>query len=266
MSLDPRWVIVMLGSSAAFGSLSPLTYARKLNYFAASLPHSALLSVALGVVASAYLGGHPAAWAVVISLPLSYLLIHLIHRGVSEDSATSVFVAFTAAGSVAAIYYVLTSVPVRVSLWSYILGDPLLTTWDDALLTAAIGAATFIASRLLLMQEMLIGLDSEFAAASGLRVKLHNYLLATLLTITSVSLLRSVGFVVEHVALLLPSALAAQIARSAREFFTVSVASSTAAGLIGLFLSRILNAAPAAMMGFTLLGMYALSLLVKGGR
>lgn len=266
MSLDPRWIIVMLGSSIAFGSLSPLAHARRLNYFASSLPHSALLSVALGLVASIHLGGHPAAWAVVISLLLSYFMIHLIHRGVSEDSATSVFVSFTAAGSVAAIYYVLTSIPVRVSLWSYILGDPLLASWDDALLTAAIGAATFIVSRLLLMREMLIGLDSEFAVASGMRVKFHNYSLATLLTIASVSLLRSVGFVVEHVALLLPSALAAQIAGSAKEFFAVSVASSAAAGLIGLLLSRALNASPAAMMGFTLLGMYVLSLLLGGRR
>lgn len=266
MYVDPRWVIVMLGSAAAFGSLSPLVHARRFSFFAASLPHSALLSVALGYIAATLLGGHPVAWAVALSLPFSYFLVHLLHKGVSEDIATSVFVSLTVSGSVAAIYYVLTSYPARVSLWSYILGDPLLSTWEDAWLTAAVGAASLALSATLLLKEMSIGLDSEFAMVSGVRVKVHNYLLATLLTIVSVSLLRVVGFVVEHVVLLLPSAIAAQVAGGAREFFAISVASSLTASLASLFLSLTLNIAPAATLGFVLLAFYVASLALGGGK
>lgn len=263
--LDPRWLLVMLGSALAFGSLSPLILVRRLSYFAASLPHSALFSVTIGYIASVMVGGHPAAWAVALSLPLSALLVHFIHRGVSEDSATSAFVTFTVSGSVAAMYYVLTNYPAKVSLWSYILGDPLLVSWEDAVVAAGMGLSMFALTSKLLLSEVSIGFDSEFAATSGIRVNLRNYLLASLLTIAAVGLLKSVGFVLEHVALLMPGSAAAVVARSSREFYALSVVLSLAAGLLGLVLSVLLNIAPAAMMGFVLLVFY-IGALLQGGR
>jgi len=263
--LDPRWFAVMLGSAAAFSALSPLVYARRFNFFAASLPHSALLAVALGYVAAAFLGGNPAAWAVLLSLPPSLLLVLFLHKGVSEDSATSAFVAFTTSAGVAAVYYVLTSFPARVSLWSYILGDPLLASWEDAALAVAVGAFSLAVSLLLHSKEVSIGLDRDFSSLSGIRVKLHDYILAALLTLVSVSLLRAVGFVVEHVALLLPAAISSRIAGNSREFFVFSVITSLAAALLGLLLAVQLNLAPAAAYGFVLLAVYLISLL-KGGR
>ncbi|MEM0223745.1 MAG: metal ABC transporter permease [Thermofilum sp.] len=264
--IDPRWVLVMLGSAAAFGSLSPLIQARRLSYFAASLPHSALLSVTLGYIASVAVGGHPALWAVAFSLPLSAMLMYFVHRGVSEDSATSAFVAFTVSGSVAAVYYVLTNYPARVSLWSYILGDPLLSTWEDAAIAAAMGVLTVALTSRLILVEVSIGMDSEFAASSGIKVSLHNYLLASLLTVTAVGLLKIVGFVLEHVVLLMPGAAAAIIARSAREFYLLSVVFSLSASALGLALSILLNIAPAAMTGFVLLAFYLAALALGGGR
>jgi len=262
--LDPRWLAVMLGSAAAFSALSPLVYARRFNFFAASLPHSALLAAALGHAAAALLGGSPAAWAALLSFPPSLLLVFSLHRGVSEDSATSAFVAFTASAGVAAVYYVLTSFPARVSLWSYVLGDPLLAGWEEAALAVAVGLASLAASSLLLPKEVSIGLDRDFSSLSGVRVKVHDYLLAALLTLVSVSLLRAVGYVVEHVALLLPGAISSRLARNSREFFALSVLPSLAAALLGLLLAVQLNVAPAATYGFVLLAAYLISLL-RGG-
>jgi len=263
--VDPRWILVALGSAAAFGSLSPLVHARRFAFFAASLPHSALLSVTIGYVASLTLGGPPSLWALALSLLLSAALVHLIHRGVSEDSATSAFVSFSVSGSIAAMYYVLTAYPAKVSLWSYILGDPLLATWEDALIAVAVGAVALAAAYLTHMAEMNIGLDSEFAAAAGLRVGLHNYFLASLLTLVAVGLLRVVGFALEHVVMLLPGAIAARLARSAREFFLLSLAVAMAASVAGLLLSLATNLAPAAAVGFVLLALY-LAALAAGGR
>lgn len=263
--LDPRWFATMVGAAAAFGALSPLVHARRFNFFAASLPHSALLAVALGYAASAALGGSPALWAALLSLPPSLALVAFLHRGASEDSATSAFVAFTASASVAAVYYVLTALPARVSLWSYILGDPLLAGWEEALLAAALGAATLALAAWLHPREVSIGLDSGFSALSGIRVKLHDYALAALLTVVSVALLRVVGFVVEHVALLLPAAVASRLARDSREFFALSVLPSVAAAAVSVLAAVQLNVAPAAAYGFILFAAYLLSLLRGGG-
>lgn len=261
MYVDPRWVIVVVGSAATFSSLSPLVHARRFNFFAASLPHSALFSIALGYLLSATLGGHPTAWAVVLSVPLSCLLVFFIHRGASEDNATSAFVAFTVSGSVAAVYYVLTRYPAQVSLWSYILGDPLLAGWEDAWTVLAVGAAMIAVSAFTYYKQLLIGLDRDFSTLSGIRASLHDYVLTILLTLSSVSLLRVVGFAIEHIVILLPAAVAARIARSAREFYILSILLALAAGSAGLLLSVQLNVAPAAAFGFALLVLYIISLL-----
>ncbi|MEM1509109.1 MAG: metal ABC transporter permease [Thermofilaceae archaeon] len=261
MYIDPRWIIVVIGSTAAFSSLSPLVHARRFSFFAASLPHSALFSIAIGYLFSAALGGHPMTWALVFSIPLACLLVFFIHRGVSEDSATSAFITFTVSGSVAAVYYVLTSFPAQVSLWSYILGDPLLTGWDDAWTVAAVGAVTVATSAFIYYKQVLIGLDRDFSALSGVRVSLHDYVLAILLTLSSVSLLKAVGFAIEHIVILLPATVATRVAKSAKEFYVSSILLALVASIIGLLLSILLNLAPAATFGFVLLALYLVSLL-----
>lgn len=261
MYIDPRWIIVIVGSATTFSSLSPLVHVRRFGFFVVSLPHSALFSVALGYLFSAALGGHPTTWAVVLSLSLSCLLVLFIHKGVSEDNAASAFVAFTVSGGVAAVYYVLTRFPTRVSLWSYILGDPLLAGWDDVWIVATVGAVTVVASVLIYYKQVLIGLDRDFSTLSGIRVSLHDYILVILLTLSSVSLLRVVGFAIEHIVILLPAAVAARTAGSMKEFYVLSILSALVAGITGLILSVQLNVAPAATFGFALLAFYLASLL-----
>jgi len=108
-------------------------------------------------------------------------------------------------------------VTAQVSLWSYILGDPLLSTWSDVAYALVVSAAVAALSIILYRKEVLIGVDRDYAMLIGLNVKLHDYAVVTLLTVASVGLLRVVGFVLEHVVLLLPSAIAVSIARNSRD-------------------------------------------------
>lgn len=264
MQLDPRWVIVVVSAAAAFGALSPVVAARKLYYFASSLPHAALLAAVLGFPLSIWLGGDPALWALVVGVPLSYLVVYLVQRGVEEDVATAVFVSFSVAASVAAIYYVLTSFTLSTSLWSLIIGDPLLVSWGDAWWAA--GIAGFVAGAALLFyrEQVVIGVDRDFAATAGLKVRLYDYLVVTALAVASIGLLKAVGFVVEHVMILLPSAAALNVAANSREALTVSLLASLFSGLTGLLLGVAADVAPSAAIGFLLLGVYLASLWVRG--
>ncbi|MEZ0346649.1 MAG: metal ABC transporter permease [Infirmifilum sp.] len=266
MFIDPSWVIVIVSSSLAFSALSPIITARRLNFFASSLPHSALLSVSLGYLASYLLKGDPAFWAILISVPLSYLQTFLIQRGVDENTATSVFVAFTTSASVASLYYILTMFPSQVSLWSYILGDPLLVAWEDVVKAAIISLTLTALCILIYEKEVMIGVDREYAQLNGINVRFHDYLVITLLTVASVSLLRIVGFVIEHVVMLLPSAIALTVARNSHEMLWISIASALLSGILGLFVAVAVNLAPSAAFGLVLVTIYLVSLYTSGDR
>jgi len=75
-----------------------------------------------------------------------------------------------------------------------------------------------------------------------------------------VLLLRIVGFVMEHVLLLLPGAAAATAARGMWRVLAYGVLAAVAAGLSGLALALILGAAPAATIGAVMLAIYVASL------
>lgn len=266
MYLELSWILVIAASSLAFSALSPIIFARRLNFFASSLPHAALLSVSLGYILSVVLSGGPTLWAILVSIPLSYLQTYLIQKGVDENTATSVFVAFTTSASIAAIYYILTMFPSKVSLWSYILGDPLLATWEDAMEAAAISLILTALCLLFYEKEVIIGVDRDYARLNGINVNLHDYLVVTLLTVASVGLLKIVGFVIEHVVMLLPAAIASMVARNSREMLWISIITSLVAGVMGLLLAVIMNIAPSATYGLLLVTIYLFSLMLGGER
>ncbi|RLE85873.1 MAG: metal ABC transporter permease [Thermoprotei archaeon] len=264
MILDPRWFIIVISASLTYGAMSPITAARRMYYLASSLPHSALLAAIIAHPLSQFLGGSLALWSLAVGIPLSYIVILLVQRGVPEDVATAVFVSLSVSASVAAIYYVLTTFPPRESLWSYIIGDPLLASWHDTIQAVVISVVSIVLMIPHYNRQVLLGVDRDYASLIGLRIKLYDYLFITSLSLATIGLLKVVGFVMEHVLLLLPASIALNIAKSSYQALLISTIASLAAGLLGLFLSLMLNQAPSATIGFVLLATYLLSL--KGVR
>ncbi len=264
MLLDPRWFIVVGAAALAYGSLSPVVTARRLQFLAASLPHGALLATVLGVPLSRATGLPPSLWALVVGIPMTYMVVVLVRRGVSEETATSVFVSFTASASIAVIYLVLTRYPSETSLWSYIIGDPLLVTWKDTAYAVAVSAVVVAMTLPFMREHVLLGLDRDSARLTGLRAALYDYMAYTALALAAIGLIRVVGFVLEHVLILLPAAVAANVSRSGAETVYNSVASAVAAGTLGVLLAAVLGQNPSAMVGFLLLAFY-LAGLVRGG-
>ena len=263
MPVWAKWLMVVIGSSLAFGALSILVAARRLYFMAASLAHSSLLAATLAIPMAYVLGGSINAWAVIFAVAATMIFYALIERGIDVDIASSVFVAAAASASVAAMYYVLSAFPVSASLWAYILGDPLLVTLHDAIATLAVGAAALIFTILTYRENVCIGIDVAGSRLAGLRVRLYDALTFSVLAAASVLLLRSVGFVVEHVLLLLPGAVAVTAARGAWRALAYSLAASLLAGLAGLALALILGVAPAASIGGVMLALYITALVYR---
>jgi len=260
---DPRWVIVMSSAAIAYGVLSPLIAARKLYFLAGASPHAALLAAVLAIPLSRTTAVSEYLWALLLGTLLIYVVGYMINRGVDPDAATAAFVAFTASSSVMALYFVLTNFPMETDIWAYIVGDPLLVSWSDAYYAAGIAMAVLLAALLTRREQVCIGVDRDYARLTGINVDLYDLLIFTLIAVTTIGLIRIVGFVLEHVLILLPAAFATSVAGSSREAIYLSVGASLVASLLGLGLAMATNTAPAGATGLILFTAYMVGLLSR---
>jgi len=263
--VDPRWVVVVVFASLTYGILSPVIAARRLLFLAGALPHTALLSAVLALILSKSIGGAMELWSVIACITFTLLVALLLSKGVEPDTATAIFVSLSISLTVISIYYVLTTFPIEVSLWAYILGDPLLVSWRDVYYMVAISLIVLTLIVPFLREHVLIGVDRDFVRLSGVKTIVYDVAFMVSLALATVGLLKAVGFVVEHVMLLLPGTIAAMIACSGKETIVLGLLVSLLGGLIGLTISLIVGLAPSGLIGLILLSFYLLSLSFKRG-
>ncbi len=256
VELDVRWFLVVLMASLTYGVMSPVVKARRFLFLAGALPHSALLSALLAIVLERTLNFPFEVGSVILSLLLVSMVSLLIARGLSPDSATAIFVSFTVSMTTIVLYYILTAFPMETSVWALIIGDPLLVTWSDVRFGFLITVAVVLALLPFLREQILLGVDRDFVRLSGVRPEFYDAMLVVAMALSTVGLLKVVGFVVEHVMILLPGVIASVYARSGRQAVLVSMLVSLAGGLVGLILSLLTGLAPSGVIGLVLLFAY----------
>ncbi len=259
---DLKWVLVMSIAALTYGLLSPVVAARRLYFLASASPHSALLAAVLAIpLARIFDIVNEYVWAIFLGLLLTYIVGYMIHKGIDTDTATATFVAFTASASVMAIYYVLTSFPLETNIWAIIVGDPLLADWNDIAYASVVMVFTALLVLLTCREQICLGIDRDYVKLAGIRVEIYDWIMFTLLGLTTVALIRIVGFVLEHVLILLPATIATTASKSARDAMYLSIISSFAASILGLHLAVALGLAPAGIAGLSLLTLYIFALL-----
>lgn len=264
--LDVRWILAISLSSMVFGVVSPLVLSRRLLFLAGTLPHSALLSALLAIILDRALSFPPQLGSIIISVALVSVVLYTISKGLRTDVATAIFLSLTVSLTALSLYYVITSFPVRESIWSYLVGDPLLVTWEDARYTALISLIVLGINLPLLKRQILIGADRDLARISGVKVAFYDVITALSLAIATVGLLRITGFVLEHVMILLPGITASSLSRSLRGFLLQAFMISLLGGLGGLMLGLLTGLAPSGCTGLVLLSIYLISLLGRRGK
>ncbi len=260
---DPVWVIVLVSAAIAFSSMSTVIAARKLYFLAASSPHSALLAVAVAIVAAHVVGGDIYGWSLVLGVVLIYLAGYAIHRGIDPNVATAVYVSFTASGGVLMAYYALTRYPVGFDLASLIVGDPILATWREAT-AAGIAAAAIILLILFSYREQIsIGLDPESVRLTGINIRFYDWLIFTILGVTVITYIRITGYILQHVLVLLPGSIAISRARGSYEALEIAIVTALSASLLGLHTGILLDLSPPGLTGLYLLLFYLAGLIAS---
>ena len=256
MFTDVRWTITMLCTSIVYGALSPAIAARRLYFLAAAAPHTALFSALLAIPIASSVSCLPLyLWALILGIPLINIVAYMVRRGVDPDVATSILVAFTASGSVI-MMNIVREVYSSYSVWSYIVGDPLLVSESQLPYLAIVAIAILTLVTLSYREILSLGIDRDSVFLAGVRTQVYDFLLFTLIAVAAIAMIGVVGFVLEHILILLPASIAIALTDSAFRALMLSIAISVISGLLGLALSLHLGIAPAGAIGMILLLIY----------
>lgn len=177
---------------------------RRYSMISETLAHSALVGVAVGLVA----GMNPLWVAVVVAL-LSAWLIEYLRSSFSlySDAILSIILS----GSLAtAVIIVSLGGAFNNSLFSYLFGSILAVSTDDVILIVVVGSAS-LALLLAFSKELyFIAYDEEVAQTSGIKVKLLNFLLVSVVAIIIALSIRVVGSLLIGALMVIPTISALQ--------------------------------------------------------
>jgi len=216
------------GVCAAIGVFVVL---RGLAFIGAGTAHSAFAGVAL-----AYLvGGPPMPFAIAFGLGTAWITGLLEEQGrMKLDVSIGIF--YTATMALAILFIGLMKT-YNAEVYGYLFGSILSVTAEELKLTA--GLATVVVGLLALFAKefFFLAFDQEMAEASGVPARRFFFLLLTLVALTIVVSLKTVGAILVFALLLIPAATAYQLTSSLRRMMAYSVAIGVLVSVAGVLLS-----------------------------
>jgi len=211
--------------------------AGKMSFLADAVAHSALAGIALGI-----LWGVNQFWAAMLfGVVVAILTVYLKNNGrLNFDTILGLFLPFSMALGILLLGLRKEYTP---DLMSYLFGSILSVSWWDiiiimVLLLVAIGWLIFNYRKMLFLV-----FDRDLALASGVNVKVVEYVFMMLMSMIIVASLQVVGIVLVSGLIVIPAAAAKNWAKSFWQMTWLSGAIGIASGLIGLTLSYYLDVA-----------------------
>ena len=139
----------------------------------------------------------------------------------------------------------ITKIPTNVHLDHILFGNILGIGSGDMILNGFISALVAIILIIKRKDLMLYSFDEVQANALGLRINLLNYLLLSMISLTVVSTLSSVGLILSIGLLITPGAIVFLITKEFEKMLLFSVLITCLSGFFGVYLSFFIDSAPA---------------------
>ncbi len=204
---------------------------RRYSMITETLAHSALVGVAVGLVA----GYNPLWMAVVLALVAAWLIEYLrSYFSLYSDAVLSILLS----GSLAvAVVIVSLGGAFNNSLFSYLFGSILSVSTED-IYTIVIFGTVSLALLLLFSKELFfIAYDEEVAQTSGVKVKLLNFLLVSVVAIIIALSIRVVGSLLIGALMVIPTVAALQYRVGFLPTVLTSLSFAIASVILGMSLS-----------------------------
>ena len=155
----------------------------------------------------------------------------------------------------------ITKIPTNVHLDHILFGNILGLSSRDLILNGLISGSVALTLIIKRKDLMLYSFDEVQANALGLRINLLNYLLLSMISLTVVSTLSSVGLILSIGLLITPGATVFLITKEFEKMLFFSVLITCLSGLFGVYLSFFIDSAPAPTVIMVLTIIFLITLL-----
>lgn len=259
------WIVNLYSAALVLSAISPISVARRALYLTASLPHISLFSASIATIAARYLHVNLYLFAVLMNVFMVFLYQYLLEKGVDQEIVTSVILSLTTSMSVISLYYLYRNIGYAGQISALFLGDPLLVSKGDATISMATAVICAIFIFATWREQVMLGVDREYAYTAGLRSKLYDYVFYAILAMASIIYLRTVGYILLHVLLLLPGSIAVISAPRMSYLLLSSIGLTMFATSFSLYMGLYLNVSPVGLIGLFMLTSYIMIRVLRRG-
>ncbi|MBN2355585.1 metal ABC transporter permease [candidate division KSB1 bacterium] len=213
---------------------------RSMSFIGAGISHASFGGVALGFM----LGINPIFTTIIFCLLTAWGIAFVSEKQkVREDTAVGIFFASTMAFGVLLISLMH---GYNADLFSYLFGNILAVSAMDLWVSLVLTILVIAVVGIFFKEFLFLTFDIEMAEVTGLPVRKLNLLMITLVALTIVISIKSVGIVLVAALIVTPAASAYQLTEDFRAMMRLSVAFGVGSCWAGLVLSSILNLASGA--------------------
>ena len=234
-----RALIASITIGISCGLIGTYIMLRRMSLIGDALAHAVLPGVVISFMIagkgelSLFIGA-------VIAGIVTSLLIGFVNRNSKIKEDTSIGIIFTGAFALG-VLLVSQLKQVHIDLSSYLFGDVLGVSTGDIILSMIIMFVILICIILFYKQLLLTSFDPTMAMTIGISVTVVHYLLMSLLSMSIVAGLQSVGVVLLVAMLITPPATAYLLTTSLKKILALSSILGVAASIIGLYMSYHFN-------------------------
>ncbi len=233
---------------------------RNLTFIGAGTSHAAFAGVTLGYL----LNYNPIYFAIVFSLVTVWIVGYLNRMGYLKlDASVGIFYSLTMA--LAVLFIGLMKI-YNAEVYGYLFGSILSVTKADLAIILILGLAVLSLVYIFFKEFHFITFDEELARASGIPAGWLSFLLLTMIAMTIVISLKSVGAILVFALIVTPAAAAYQLTYSMIRMFFYSAVIGIGSSVGGVFLSYWLDLPSGATTVLFVSFMFFLSLILSPKR
>ncbi len=230
---------------------------RRYSLISETLAHSALVGVAVGLVA-----GYNPLWVAVAVAIISAWLIEYLRS--SFELYSDAILAILLSGSLAlAVIIVSLGGAFNNSLFSYLFGSILSVSDSDVITIVIFGSLSLLFLLLFSKELYFIAYDEEVAQTSGIKVKFLNFLLVTVVAIIIALSIRVVGSLLIGALMVIPTVAALQYRVGFRSTMLLSLFFALFSVIFGMSLSYYFSLPSGATIVLCVIVVFIISLLIN---
>lgn len=230
---------------------------RRYSLIGETLAHSALLGVAVGLVAEF----NPLWSAVLFALFAAWLIEYL--RSAFSLYSDAVLAILLSGSLASAVIIVSLGGAFNNSLFSYLFGSILAVSNDDIMVIAVFGAISLFLLLLFSKEFYFIAYDEEVAKTSGIKVDVLNFLLVSVVAIIIALSIRVVGSLLISALMIIPTIAALRFRVGFLKTVLISLAIALVSVFAGMTLSFHFSLPSGATIVLCVLFIFILSLVIN---